>query len=70
MILHNNQFQVTREQIKLLLLSPESSDLSKEWGSQEQVLDELAEGYIEYQQQYGGSINDYLEWYAELPCYH
>lgn len=44
--------------------------MTKEWGTQEQVLDELTEGYIEYKEGFGGSINDYLEWYAELPCYH
>ncbi|MCU9959293.1 hypothetical protein CHCC14559_2443 [Bacillus licheniformis] len=41
MIIHNYLFQVTREQIKSILLSPESSDMVKEWGNQEQVLDEL-----------------------------
>lgn len=37
MILHNNLFQVTREQIKLLLLSPESSDIAKEWGIESKI---------------------------------
>ncbi|WP_190323027.1 hypothetical protein [Bacillus swezeyi] len=57
MILHNS----LREQIKSYLLSPESSDLAKKWGSQEQVLEELTEGYIEYKKEYSGSIKDYLE---------
>ncbi|WP_263315931.1 hypothetical protein [Bacillus swezeyi] len=44
--------------------------MDKEWGNQEQILDELTEGYIEYKERYGGSINDYLEGCTELPCYH
>ncbi|KAA6452671.1 hypothetical protein [Bacillus swezeyi] len=70
MIIHNNLFQVTREQIKLLLLSPESSDIAKEWGNQEQVLDELTEGYFEFEKEHHGNINVYISWRVEPPYFH
>ncbi|MEC1501306.1 hypothetical protein P9D55_00250 [Bacillus sonorensis] len=64
MKLHNNPFHETREQIILAL--SESSDIVKEWGSQEQVLDKLTEGYFEYKKEYRGNINEYIAWRVEL----
>ncbi|WP_195536342.1 hypothetical protein [Bacillus paralicheniformis] len=70
MNLHNNLFHETREQIKSYLLTPESCDMVKEWGMQEQVLDELAEGYFEFKKEHHGNINEYISWRIELPYYH
>ncbi|TWL68784.1 hypothetical protein CHCC14598_0041 [Bacillus licheniformis] len=42
----------------------------KEWGMQEQVLDELAEGYFEFKKEHYGSINEYITWCVEPPYYH
>ncbi|AMR10771.1 hypothetical protein AB684_11465 [Bacillus licheniformis] len=58
MIIHNYLFQVTREQIKSILLSPESCDMVKEWGNQEQVLDELTEGYFEFKRDIAATLTN------------
>ncbi|TWK86645.1 hypothetical protein CHCC20333_3504 [Bacillus paralicheniformis] len=42
----------------------------KEWGMQEQVLDELTEGYFEFKKEHHGNINEYISWRIELPYYH
>ena len=70
MNLHNNLFHETREQIKSYLLTPESCDMVKEWGMQEQVLDELTEEYFEFKKEHCGSINEYITWCVETPYYH
>ncbi|MDE1398272.1 hypothetical protein MHH84_11045 [Bacillus sp. FSL K6-1109] len=70
MNLHNYLFQVTREQIKSILLSPESCNMVKEWGNQEQVLDELTEGYFKFKKEHHGNINEYISWRVEPPYFH
>ncbi|WP_143261012.1 hypothetical protein [Bacillus paralicheniformis] len=70
MIIHNYLFKVTREQIKSILLSPEFCDMVKEWGNQEQVLDELTEGYFEFKKEHHGNINEYISWRVKPPYFH
>ena len=70
MNLPNNLFHETREQIKSYLLSSESCDMVKEWGMQEQVLDELTEGYFKFKKEHHGNINEYITWCVEPPYYH
>ena len=70
MNLPNNLFHETREQIKSYLLSSKSCDMVKEWGMQEQVLDELTEGYFKFKKEHHGNINEYISWRVEPPYFN
>ncbi|MCY7947951.1 hypothetical protein P8891_05690 [Bacillus atrophaeus] len=55
-------FNSIRRDIRLCLESLSSFEEAQEFSRQEQVLDELTEGYLRRKKFFNGNVKNYLEW--------